>query len=179
MVVNISAPPSGTIIATRYELTFRGLYARRDHHVINLWEIDAEVALQQPLVPLLPFVPMLRGGADQQVIRRALAALHQQEQARDLEPLLGYFASIVLGKELAAEIARFDMVVIEQTAWFQEFRQTEGQRHLLRLLEHRFGPVPSHITEALQRQTVEHLDHLILAVLDVPSLEAFEEQLED
>ncbi len=100
VVVNIAAPPSGTVFATRYENTFRGLHARRDYHVINLWEIDAEVALQQPLVPLLPFVPMLRGGADQQVIRRALAVLHQQEQARDLEPLLGYFAGIVLGEEL-------------------------------------------------------------------------------
>lgn len=45
---------------------------------------------------------MLSGGTDQRVIRRALAALHQQEQARDLESLLGYFAGIVLGKELAA-----------------------------------------------------------------------------
>ena len=179
VIVNIAAPPSGTPIATRYENTFRGLYARRDYHVINLWEIDVEVALQHPLLPLLPFVPMLRGGADQQVIRRALAALHQQPEARDLEPLLGHFASIVLGRELAAQIARFDMVVIEQTAWYQEFRKTEGQRHILKQLEHRFGPVPSHVTEALQRQPVEHLEQLILDVLDVPSLEAFAERLED
>lgn len=107
---------------------------------------------------------MLSGGTDQQLIRRALAALHQQEQARDLESLLGYFAGIVLGEELAAQIARFDMVVIEETAWYQQFLKTQNQRQILRLLEHRLGPVLAHITEALQRQTVEHLDRLILTV---------------
>ena len=71
------------------------------------------------------------------------------------------------------------MVVIEQTAWYQQFVKTQNQRQILRLLEHRFGPVPAHITEALQLQAVEQLDRLIRTVLDVPSLEAFEEQLED
>lgn len=54
------------------------------------------------------------------------------------------------------------MVVIEETAWYQQFLKTQNQRQILRLLEHRLGPVLAHITEALQRQTVEHLDRLIL-----------------
>lgn len=178
VVVNIAAPLPGTVIATRYESTFRGLYARRDYHVINLWEIDAEAVVQQPVPPLLPFVPMLRGGANQQMIRRALVALHGQEHARDFEPLLGHFASIVLGDELATQIVRLDMVVIEQTAWYHEFQKTQNRRQILRLLEHRFGPLPSHIAEGLQQQSLEQLDRLVLAVLDVPSLEAFETQLE-
>jgi predicted transposase YdaD len=65
-------------IPTRYESNFAGLQARQDYRVINLWEVDVEIAFQQPVpfgfaVPyggkpscravspsLLPFVPILK-----------------------------------------------------------------------------------------------------------------------
>ncbi len=177
VVINVTAPAAGTVIGTRYESTFRGLHARRDYRVINLWEVDAQAALEQPISPLLPFVPMLRGGNSQQIIRRAVALLHQQAHAQDFEPLLGYFASLVLGPELAAQIVRLDMVVLEQSAFYWQMVARDRRRTLLKQLEHRFGPVPSHVGEALEQYTAEQLEDLMLAVLDVPSLDAFEERL--
>ncbi|MBR8837805.1 MAG: hypothetical protein DSM106950_28310, partial [Stigonema ocellatum SAG 48.90 = DSM 106950] len=35
---------------TRYESNFAGLQARQDYRVINLWEVDVEIAFQQPIL---------------------------------------------------------------------------------------------------------------------------------
>ena len=43
-------------IPKRYESEFAGLQARQDYHVINLWEVDVEIALSQPIPSLLPFL---------------------------------------------------------------------------------------------------------------------------
>lgn len=59
VLINILPPSSATAIPTSYQSQFMGLTARQDYRVINLWEVDAELVLQQPLPPLLPFVPIL------------------------------------------------------------------------------------------------------------------------
>ena len=69
------------------------------------------------------------------------------------------------------------MVVLEQSAFYWQMVARDRRRTLLKMLEHRFGTVPSHIGEALEQYTAEQLESLMLAVLDVPSLEAFEERL--
>jgi predicted transposase YdaD len=47
-------------IPTRYESEFAGLQARQDYRVINLWEVDVEIAFAEPISPLIPFVPVLK-----------------------------------------------------------------------------------------------------------------------
>lgn len=100
VVVNILPPPAGAAIPDCHDLTFMGLQARRDYRVLNLWEIDAELVVRQPVRPLLPFVPVLKGGDDERVIRQALAALRADAQLSDIEPLLAYFARFVLDSQL-------------------------------------------------------------------------------
>lgn len=36
-------------IPTRYESEFAGLQARQDYRVINLWEVDVEIAFSEPI----------------------------------------------------------------------------------------------------------------------------------
>lgn len=177
VVINITPPAAGATIPQRYEQTFLGLQARRDYRVINLWEIDAEAALLPPVLPLLPFVPMLRGGSTAHMIRQALATLHAHAQAREFEPILAYFASLALGAELASRIVRLDMVVIEQSPWYQELVARDRHRQITRLLEHRFGQTPPHIDDALRQRTAEELESLLLAAADAPSLDAFAARL--
>jgi uncharacterized protein YpbB len=55
---------------------------------------------------LLPFVPILKDGGNQQTVRRALVKLQQNEQLVELESLLGFFASFVLDTELVQQIMR-------------------------------------------------------------------------
>jgi len=114
-------------IPTRYESSFAGLEARQDYRVINLWEVDVEIAFQQPVSSLLPFVPILKGGAEETTIKRALRILRTDENLSELESLMAFLASFVLESRVVQQIMRWDMAVLEQSPWYQQILQ-EGER---------------------------------------------------
>jgi predicted transposase YdaD len=99
----------------RFESDFLGLQARQDFRVINLWEVDAEIVFEQSLDTLLPFVPVLKDGGNEQTVRRDLVQLQKNEQLVELESLLGFFASFVLETELVQQIMRWDMTVLRES----------------------------------------------------------------
>jgi predicted transposase YdaD len=122
-LINILPPASSVSIPTRYESQFRGLQARQDYRVINLWEVDAELVFQQPLPSLIPFVPILQGGGNESKVRQALQVLRTNEQLNDLESLLAFFATFVLETPLVQQIMRWDMAVLRESPWYQEILQ--------------------------------------------------------
>jgi predicted transposase YdaD len=63
VVINILPHAPNTEVVDYYESHFMGLHARREYRVINLWEVEATVAFAPALRALLPFVPVMRGGA--------------------------------------------------------------------------------------------------------------------
>ncbi|NEQ26822.1 MAG: Rpn family recombination-promoting nuclease/putative transposase [Microcoleus sp. SIO2G3] len=130
VLINILPPPASIAIATRYQSQFRGLQARQDYRVINLWEVEAQVVIQQPLPSLLPFVPVLRGGSEESTVRRALQVLRTDEQLRELEPLLAFFATFVLDIPLVQQIMRWDMAVLRESPWYQEILREGLQQGL-------------------------------------------------
>ena len=85
------------------------------------------------------------------------------------------------------------MAVLRESPWYQEILeeglergqqqglqqglQQGAQRQLLRVLEHRFGPVPPEVQLRLQGLDVSQLEALIDVALDVESLEEFLEHL--
>ena len=97
-------------ILPRYESNVAGLRAIQDYRVINLWEVDVNVAFQQPLPSLLPFVPILKGGENEPIIREALQILRADKQLNELETVLAFFATFVLESALVKEIMRWDMI---------------------------------------------------------------------
>jgi len=128
VLVNI-LPPSATVAMTllapyanvsSYQSEVLGLVARQDYRVINLWEVDAEVAFQPSLPSLLPFVPILRDGGSAPVVQRAVQLLRANKQLSELEPLLAFFASFVLEIPLVQQIMRWDMAVLRESPWYQE-----------------------------------------------------------
>ena len=123
VLINILPPPASVAITNRYESEFKGLQARQDYRVINLWEVEAELVFQQPLPSLLPFVPILRGGSEEAAVRRALQLLRTNEQLSELEPLLAFFATFVLETRLVQQIMRWDMAVLQESPWYQEIVQ--------------------------------------------------------
>jgi predicted transposase YdaD len=177
VVVTILPPPVGATIVERHEASFMGLMARRDYRALNLWEVDAEIALNQPVRTLLPFVPLLRGGGEERVVRRALTALRADEDLRDLEPLLAYFASFVLNTRLVRQIMRWDMFVLEESPFYQEIIEHAVSKALrqqiLRALEQRFGPLPEDVSAQLARLDQEQLDPLVPAAWTDDSLATF------
>jgi predicted transposase YdaD len=52
-----------------------GMIAHQDYRVINLWEVEANLVFEQQLSALLPFVPILKNGANETTVRQALQLL--------------------------------------------------------------------------------------------------------
>jgi predicted transposase YdaD len=185
VLVNILPPSDPSIVCDRFESEFLGLQARQDFHVINLWEVDAEMVFEQALDTLLPFVPILKDGGNEQTVRRALVQLQQNEQLVELESLLGFFASFVLETELVQQIMRWDVTVLRESPWYLEIQQeseqvgeqrgeqrgrTEEARSLiLRLLTRRVGILPSEIRSQVESLNLEKLESLGEALLDFSS----------
>ncbi|MBD0265987.1 MAG: Rpn family recombination-promoting nuclease/putative transposase [Tolypothrix sp. Co-bin9] len=126
---------SDSEIPTLYQSEFAGLQARQDYRVINLWEVDVEIAFQQSIPSLLPFVPILKGGAEESTIQQALQILRANEQLSQLETVLAFFATFVLDSALVQEIMRWDMAVLRESPWYQQILREgeargrqEGQR---------------------------------------------------
>ncbi|MDZ7957500.1 MAG: Rpn family recombination-promoting nuclease/putative transposase [Aulosira sp. DedQUE10] len=117
---------SNTQIPTRYESTIAGIEAYQDYRVINLWEVDASIAFEQPVPSLLPFVPILKGGEDESTIREALRLLQDDEQLNQLETVLAFFATFVIDSALVKQIMRWDMTVLRESPWYQEILR-EGE----------------------------------------------------
>jgi predicted transposase YdaD len=189
VLINILPPASTVIINSRYESDCLGLRASQEYRVINLWEIEAELVFQQPLLSLLPFVPILRGGNDTSIVQRAAQILRADEQLNQLEPLLSFFASFVLDMALVQQILRWDMVVLRESPWYEEILQQgvqqgvqqglqqgvqQGlQEGLQEILQQRFGELPPGITTALQGKTVQQLKVLMNEAIAISSLEEF------
>ena len=130
-------------IPTNFTSNLAGLRATQDYRVINLWEVDVSIPFQQPLPSLLPFVPILKGGNDESIIREALQVLRRDEQLNQLETVLAFFATFVLESALVQEIMRWDMKVLHESPWYQEIlRNGEVQGIVLSIrtsLEAKFG----------------------------------------
>ena len=184
-------------MAERYESEFMGLHARQDYRVINLWDVDANMVLQRPLPGLLPFAPVLKGGAQPPVVVRALDMLRQDEKLSDLEPLLAFFASFVFEIPVVQQIMRWDMNVLRESPWYQEIleqglaegiekgmqqgmrqgmqqgMQQGALRQLLRLLRARFQTTPPTVQIRLQQLDTDQLEQLVDVALAVESLDEF------
>lgn len=135
VVVNILRPPGRQRLARRFRSRFRGLVARQDFQVINLWEVDVNLALQEPLLPLLPFAPILKGGNSEPIIAQAVVRLRADANLAQMENLLAFFASFVMSTELVQRIMRWDMAVLRESPWYTEIRQEGWQLGLEKGLE--------------------------------------------
>jgi predicted transposase YdaD len=197
VVVNILSGPGAAPLPARFESEFLGLIARQDFHQVNLWELDARPILQAPLLPLLPFVPIMQGGSEADSLERALQLLRADPDLAEMETLLAFFASFVFPTELIRRIMRWDMAVLRESPWYQEIfsegleqglekglqqglqqglekGRTEALRKtLVGILRHRFGDVPDDLIIALDQLSAEQLGDLVNPALDVRSLTEF------
>lgn len=182
VLINILPAAASITVAERYESNFMGMPARRDYRVINLWDVDVALVFTRPIPPLLPFVPVLRGGGTEPMVRQALHHLRAYLALADLESLLAFFASFVLKSELVQQIMRWDMIVLEESPWYQEIirrgEQKERVRMVIRMLERRFGALPSEVAPQLAPLDMQLLDDLADSAMTIPSLEEFLQVLE-
>jgi predicted transposase YdaD len=173
VLVNILPPSRPTVVSDRFEQEFLGLQARQDYRVINLWEVDVEIVFERSLNALLPFVPVLRGGGEEMVIRQAVQLLQDDPALNELESLLAFFASFVLDTELVTQILRWDMVVLRESPWYQEILQEgrqEGLQHerllILKQLNRKLGTISPDLRSQVESLSVPELEALGEALLD-------------
>ncbi|MFM7371936.1 MAG: hypothetical protein ACKO2Z_29930, partial [Sphaerospermopsis kisseleviana] len=96
VLVNILPNSQSEIIPNFYEAEFMEIKSYQNYHVINLWELDVNLVFENKLSSLLPFVPILKGVGNENIVRKAVVELRANETLTDLEPLLSFFASFVL-----------------------------------------------------------------------------------
>ena len=180
-------PPARTVnIAFNYQSQFMGLRAVQDYQVINLWEVDAQIAFQSGLGALLPFVPIMQGGGTESVIQRAVQTLRGDAVLTEFEPLLAFFATFVLDSALVQQIMRWDMIILEESPWYneilrrgeergrqegkqegrQEGRQEEAFALILRQLTRRLGDIAPDLQAQVRSLPLAQLEALSEALLD-------------
>lgn len=161
---------SETEIPSSYQSEFAGLQARQDYRVINLWEVDANLAFEENLSSLLPFVPILKDGAEESIIQQALQKLRADENLNQLETVLAFFATFVIDSALVKQIMRWDMAILTESPWYQQILregETRGERRgiisgIEMALEIKFGdeglqlmPQISQITDLEQLKVIQ------------------------
>lgn len=154
---------------------------------------------------LLPFVPLMKGGRTERVVRRCADRIRQEpnEIAAELETILAIFATYVIDVETLRDILRLEMTVLEDSplvreyleqksiVWFEEGRQEgfeEGRDEgayeatlnaLKQTLTVRFEVALDWVDERLAEQSVdlEALQKLNEVALRVQTLADFETAL--
>jgi predicted transposase YdaD len=120
IVVYLIPPPNEVDLARGFYSQWMGQTAQQDFEVIGLWELeaDAAVALNNPV--LLPFVPLMRGGATVERVRTCVDLLRQEPAAEELQALLGAFASLVMDVEVVRQITRWSMQIIKDSPLYRD-----------------------------------------------------------
>ncbi|BDA74883.1 hypothetical protein RIVM261_084920 [Rivularia sp. IAM M-261] len=111
---------SDTPIPTRFKSKFMGLVARQDYRVINLWEVDVQLAFQK-VSSLIPFAPILKNGDNEETIQQALRVMRADEKLSELETVLGFFATFVLDSAIVQSIMGWNMAILQESPWYQQF----------------------------------------------------------
>ncbi|AFY47767.1 hypothetical protein Nos7524_1908 [Nostoc sp. PCC 7524] len=185
VLINILPISTTQVIANYYHSEIMGMMAHQDYRVINLWEVDVNLVFEQQLSALLPFVPILKNGAQETIVRQAVQLLRADEKLQELEPLLSFFASFVLDIPLVQQIMRWDMSILRESPWYQEILkeglerglQQEGVNLVSRLIQRRFGVIPLATQTQIQSLSTSKLEDLAEALLDFTEISQLEQWL--
>ncbi|UFP96461.1 hypothetical protein [Gloeobacter morelensis] len=159
--------------------------------VVRLWELDPAPVLASGLVGLMPLVPLMAGQDLELLLERSTeviqAEVQSAEERNEVLAVTGLLAS--LKDERVVEQffrTRSIMSLLSETPLFQALTQERVQeairqsklQSLLALLEHKFGPLPDDLREALLAiEVAEELDGLLLAAADARDLQGVRNRL--
>ncbi|MBE9258840.1 DUF4351 domain-containing protein [Dolichospermum sp. LEGE 00246] len=84
--------------------------------------------------------------------------LRENEQLRDLEPLLSFFASFVLEIPIVQQIMRWDMTVLRESPWYNEILKQGEANLIIRQLSKRFGNLDPAIASQIRQLSISQLE---------------------
>ncbi len=194
VLINILPNSQTEIITNLYQSEFMGIKSYQNYQVINLWEVDVNLAFDNNLSSLLPFVPILKGGANEDIVKQAVIKLRANETLTDLEPLLSFFASFVFEIPLVQEIMRWDMTILRESPWYQQILkegletgekqgrqqglqqglQQESLKLVSKLMERRFGNLSADLNPKIRQLSIAQLEDLAAELLEIRELSQLE-----
>jgi len=185
VVFYLLPPGAGVALPGSYHSEFMGLVAHQDFQVVPVWELPAREVLEKGITALVPFSPLMQGGAQEETLQASVQFLRESEAGEEAEVALALFASFVMSPERVQQIVRWDMNVIRESPWYnqilQEGLQQARRQDIVRILEMRFGSHSSGMETVSERlstiQDVVLLQEMLIEAARTPSLEAFIEQL--
>ncbi|MDD1416779.1 DUF4351 domain-containing protein [Dolichospermum sp. ST_con] len=194
VLVNILPNSQTEIIPNFYETEFMGIKTYQNYHIINLWEVDVNLVFEHNLSSLLPFVPILKGGGNENIVRQAVIELRANETLTDLEPLLSFFAGFVLDIPLVQQIMRWDMTILRESPWYQQILkegletgekqglqqglQQESLKLVWKLIDRRFGSLSSDFSLKINQLSITQLEELATELLDLTEINQLENWLQ-
>ncbi len=125
-VLYLLPPPKPVELPTHYHSEFMGLVAHQDFRAIAVWEVEARRVLEEGIVALVPFVPLMKG-ADEDSIRAGVRLLRERDVGEETEVALALFASLVMDVEQIRRIVRWDMIALRESPWFKQIIE-EGRQ---------------------------------------------------
>ncbi len=190
VLINILPNSQSQVIPNFYQSEFMGIKSYQNYQVINLWEVDVNLVFENNLSSLLPFVPILKGGADENIVRQAVIELRANETLQDLEPLLSFFASFVFEIPIVQQIMRWDMTVLRESPWYQQILKEgletgekqglqqglkeESLNLVSKLIERRFGNLSSDLNLKIRQLSIAQLEDLAVELLEITELSQLE-----
>ncbi|WP_370566901.1 DUF4351 domain-containing protein [Dolichospermum sp. LEGE 00246] len=84
--------------------------------------------------------------------------MRENEQLRDLEPLLSFFASFVLEIPIVQQIMRWDMTVLRESPWYNEILKQGEANLIIRQLSKRFGNLDPAIASQIRQLSISQLE---------------------
>ncbi|BDA74892.1 hypothetical protein RIVM261_084990 [Rivularia sp. IAM M-261] len=75
----------------------------------------------QKVPSLIPFAPILKNGDNEETIQQALRVMRADEKLSELETVLGFFATFVLDSAIVQSIMGWDMAILQESPWYQQF----------------------------------------------------------
>ncbi len=152
--------------------------------VVRMWEENPDFFLQQP--PLIPLASLAKTDSPSTLLTRvanSLANIADRETRQNLTACTQILAGLRFDKDLIFKLLREETMresVIYQDIFKkgEEKGKQEGERQLLcRLLEKRFGRIPSPLLALLQQLGKEDLESLGEKLFDFSRLEEVEDWL--
>ena len=174
-VIYLLPAPDGTDVPTAFHAEFMGQVGHQDFQVIRLWELEAEAVLAFNNPALLPFVPLMRGGGTEEVLRRCAARIREEPSALELETILAMFASYVLDNSVIKRILRWEMQIVKESPILQEvFKERFEEGHRVGKKEATLESLYQVLSLRFQMKEVD-LVHMNLAQLDLEWLQVLHE----
>jgi predicted transposase YdaD len=166
-----------------------------------VWELAATEALALNNPALLPFVPLMQGGATKEMVMACAERIRREPEALELETILAVFASYVLDTNLIKQLLRWEMTIFKESPIIQELlfqehklgfeegrqegrQEGEGQgerkatlKDLRQILTIRFDVPPPDFEKRLEPLGLPALRQLITAALTLETLPEFEQRV--